>query len=102
MWNLCSNSINHSSMDPSTIKIDIQGRIDDNVNQPYIDILDNGPGIDEALLANIFEPYKTSKIKGSGLGLAIVKRIVEEHGGRVIAKNNKSGGARINVYLPIN
>ena len=70
--------------------------------QFVLTVSDNGPGIDEVLLTNIFEPYKTSKVKGSGLGLAIVKRIVEEHGGRVIAKNNKSGGARINVYLPVN
>ncbi len=70
--------------------------------QFVLSLSDNGPGIAEELLPNIFEPYKTTKIKGSGLGLAIVKRIVEEHGGRVVAKNNKSKGARINVYLPIN
>jgi nitrogen fixation/metabolism regulation signal transduction histidine kinase len=76
--------------------------LDNGYKQFVLTVSDNGPGIDEVLLTNIFEPYKTSKVKGSGLGLAIVKRIVEEHGGRVIAKNNKSGGARINVYLPIN
>ncbi len=70
--------------------------------QFILSLSDNGPGIDEELLPNLFEPYKTSKVKGSGLGLAIVKRIVEEHGGRVVAKNNKSRGARISVYLPIN
>ena len=47
--------------------------------QWVLTISDNGPGIDEELLPNLFEPYKTSKTKGSGLGLAIVKRIVEEH-----------------------
>ncbi len=70
--------------------------------QFVLSLSDNGPGIAEELLPNIFEPYKTTKIKGSGLGLAIVKRIVEEHGGRVVAKNNKLRGARINVYLPTN
>jgi len=75
--------------------------LDNGYKQFVLTVSDNGPGIDEVLLTNIFEPYKTSKVKGSGLGLAIVKRIVEEHGGRVIAKNNTSGGARINVYLPI-
>jgi len=75
--------------------------LDNGYKQFVLTVSDNGPGIDEELLANIFEPYKTSKIKGSGLGLAIVKRIVEEHGGRVIAENKSSGGARINVYLPL-
>ena len=69
--------------------------------QWILTVSDNGPGIDEELLPNLFEPYKTSKTKGSGLGLAIVKRIVEEHGGRVVAKNNKSDGASIDVYLPL-
>ena len=70
-------------------------------SQWVLTVCDNGPGIDEELLPNLFEPYKTSKIKGSGLGLAIVKRIVEEHGGRVVAKNNKLDGASIDVYLPL-
>ena len=68
--------------------------------QYKLTLRDNGPGIDEKLLPNLFEPYKTTKTKGGGLGLAIVKRIVEEHDGRVLAKNNKTNGASIHVYLP--
>lgn len=66
-----------------------------------LNVIDNGPGIDEELLPYLFEPYKTSKPKGSGLGLAIVKRIIEEHDGRVLAENNEGRGARISIYLPI-
>ncbi len=62
---------------------------------------DNGPGIDEELLPHLFEPYKTTKVKGTGLGLAIVKRIVEEHEGSVLAKNNDIQGACFSVYLPM-
>ncbi len=69
-----------------------------------MEISDNGPGIQEDLLPHLFEPYKTTKLKGTGLGLAIVKRIVEEHDGRVIAKNitknNKVIGATIRIDLP--
>ncbi len=67
-----------------------------------LNVIDNGPGIDEELLPHLFEPYKTSKPKGSGLGLAIVKRIIEEHEGGVMAENNQERGARISIYLPIN
>ncbi len=66
-----------------------------------LNVIDNGPGIDEELLPYLFEPYKTTKPKGSGLGLAIVKRIIEEHEGRVLAENNEGRGARISIYLPI-
>ena len=62
---------------------------------------DNGPGIPEELKGKIFEPYVTTKPKGSGLGLAIVKKIVEEHGGSILAQNRPEGGARIIVRLPL-
>jgi nitrogen fixation/metabolism regulation signal transduction histidine kinase len=66
-----------------------------------LNVIDNGPGIDDELLPHLFEPYKTTKPKGSGLGLAIVKRIIEEHEGSVMAENNEERGARISIYLPI-
>lgn len=65
-----------------------------------IRVEDNGPGIPEDMLENLFEPYATSKPKGSGLGLAVVKRIVEEHDGSLYAENCSEGGARIVIRLP--
>jgi nitrogen fixation/metabolism regulation signal transduction histidine kinase len=61
---------------------------------------DSGPGIPQELLANLFEPYVTTKPKGTGLGLAIVKKIVDEHGGVVWAANRNDGGAAIYIRLP--
>lgn len=69
--------------------------------QFVMSVCDNGGGIDDVLLPTLFEPYTSSKSKGSGLGLAIVKKIVEEHTGKVLATNNKSGGAKISIYLPV-
>jgi len=64
-------------------------------------IADNGPGVGQDMLHNLFEPYVTGKAKGTGLGLAIVKKIVEEHGGIVWAENRSRGGARIVIRLPV-
>ena len=64
-------------------------------------VADNGPGVEQAMLHNLFEPYVTGKAKGTGLGLAIVKKIVEEHGGIVWAENRVHGGARIMIRLPV-
>jgi nitrogen fixation/metabolism regulation signal transduction histidine kinase len=58
-------------------------------------ITDNGPGFDAGILANVFEPYVSTKPRGSGLGLAIVKKIVEEHGGYISAESTEGGGARV-------
>ncbi len=64
-------------------------------------IEDQGPGIEDELLARIFEPYVTSKARGTGLGLAIVKKIIEEHDGVVWLENRPQGGACAVIQLPI-
>jgi nitrogen fixation/metabolism regulation signal transduction histidine kinase len=64
-------------------------------------VADNGPGFHRDLLGTVFDPYVTSKPKGTGLGLAIVKKIVEEHGGRIEADNQRAGGARVRILLPL-
>jgi nitrogen fixation/metabolism regulation signal transduction histidine kinase len=65
-------------------------------------VCDNGPGFEQDDLAEIFEPYVTTKAKGTGLGLAIVKKLVEEHGGTTTAENDAgTGGACISIKLPI-
>ncbi len=76
-------------------------------NNPLIHILirDNGKGIDDNILPNIFDPYVTGKSKGSGLGLAIVKKITEEHGGSIHAENIYKDsiliGTEFMISLPI-
>lgn len=66
-----------------------------------LEVQDNGHGFDEQTLSSAFEPYVTSKQKGTGLGLAIVKKIIEEHGGMIVASNKIGGGACIIIRLPV-
>jgi PAS domain S-box-containing protein len=67
-----------------------------------ISVADTGPGIPEADLNRIFEPFFTSKSsdKGMGLGLAITAGVVEQHDGFVRATNLSSGGAVMHIYMP--
>jgi PAS domain S-box-containing protein len=77
---------------------------DDGLKQGALAVIvvtDNGPGFQRDLIGTVFDPYVTSKQKGTGLGLAIVKKIVEEHGGRIEADNQRSGGARVRILLPL-
>ena len=46
-------------------------------------VKDNGPGVPEDLLPNLFDPFVTTKQSGSGLGLALVAKIIGDHGGIV-------------------
>src|SRR5438046_4900966 len=61
---------------------------------------DSGPGIQEP--NRIFDPFYTTKSvgKGTGLGLSICYGIIKEHGGDISARNQKTGGAVIEVRLP--
>lgn len=63
-------------------------------------VTDNGPGIPEPALEEVFEPFVSSKAKGTGLGLAIVKRTVEAHGGQIAARSNDGPGVSFVVELP--
>ncbi len=58
-----------------------------------IHILDNGSGIPEDLLENIFIPFFTTKKEGSGVGLSLSRQLLRAHGGYLKARNNPGGGA---------
>lgn len=61
---------------------------------------DDGPGFGAEALANLGQPFYTTKEGGTGLGLAIALRIAEDHGGRLAAADRPGGGARVTVELP--
>ena len=74
----------------------------DEVETAEVIVEDNGPGFPRELIAQVFDPYVTTKARGTGLGLAIVRKIVEEHGGTILADNRPEGGARVRIGLPLN
>ena len=65
-----------------------------------ISISDTGTGITTEPIDAVFQPFVTSKRHGLGLGLAICRSIVDGHGGRMWAANNRGGGATFHVLLP--
>jgi two-component system nitrogen regulation sensor histidine kinase GlnL len=65
-----------------------------------VTIADNGPGVPDALLGNLFDPFVTSKPGGRGLGLPLVAKLVRAHDG-VIEFSSKPGATRFTVLLPI-
>ena len=65
-----------------------------------VQVADSGGGLSEAMLDNLFEPFRTTKESGTGLGLPICRTIVEAHGGRLWAENGPGGGAIFSFALP--
>lgn len=66
-----------------------------------IAVLDDGPGVRPENLLRIFDPYFSTHDTGTGLGLPIARRVVEEHGGSIIARNRSEGGLEVAITLPV-
>jgi two-component system nitrogen regulation sensor histidine kinase NtrY len=66
-----------------------------------VTVTDRGPGVPEGALSRIFEPSFSTTSGGTGLGLAICRRIVDEHGGRIEARNHDLGGLAVSFSLPV-
>lgn len=65
-----------------------------------LEVLDNGPGVDENLGERIFEPFVTQKPGGLGVGLAISRSIVQAHKGELGWENRTGGGTVFHLDLP--
>ena len=70
-------------------------------NFAQLSVSDNGPGIPEDKLKQVFEPFFTSKAEGMGMGLSIARTIIEAHNGTISAHNRANGGAEFRVRLPL-
>src|SRR5918993_1785068 len=70
-------------------------------NFAELTVSDNGPGIPEDNLNEIFEPFFTSKAEGMGMGLSIARTIIEAHDGQIWAENRDYGGASFQIRLPL-
>jgi signal transduction histidine kinase len=65
-------------------------------------IKDTGIALDNEILPRLFTKFATKSFQGTGLGLYISKNIIEAHGGKIWAENNKDGiGATITFTLPL-
>lgn len=99
--NIISNSVKY--MDKPNGEIDI--RILDEVDSICVEIEDNGKGIAQKDLTNIFERFyrtdasRNSAQGGSGIGLSIVKKIIEDHGGYIWATSKEGEGTCMHFVM---
>lgn len=98
LGNILSNCVKHFKKEEKIIRIDINA----DREKVYIDIHDNGEGVEEEKLDLIFEPLYTSDEgrKVAGLGLAICHEIIDGHGGKIYAKKSDLGGLAVCIELP--
>jgi signal transduction histidine kinase len=98
LMNLLENSINSSQEGI----ISVTTTIDPDANSITVSVKDAGSGINLDIIPRLFSKFATASEKGTGLGLYISKKIIEAHGGKIWAENNKDGkGATFAFTLPL-
>jgi signal transduction histidine kinase len=94
--NLVHNAIKFTESGKIIVKAEKQG------DRAIVSVRDSGTGVDPDVKPRLFTKFASKSEKGTGLGLYISKNIVEAHGGRIWAENNKDGtGATFSFSLPV-
>jgi two-component system sensor histidine kinase VicK len=97
IWNLLDNAIKFTQNGAVVLEVK---RGDSHVT---VTVRDTGNGIDAEVLPKLFTKFVTKSDKGTGLGLYISKNIIEAHGGKIWAENNRNEcGATFHFTLPLN
>ena len=104
LLNIMSNAIKFTDKEDS--KIELSARYNTSTKEISFVVADNGIGVSNDDLKNIFEPFKqasnvsTKKYEGTGLGLALVHRFIDMHGGKVVIESQLGEGATFIITFP--
>jgi signal transduction histidine kinase len=98
--NLMDDAIHHA---PAGSEVRVEAGVEAAGDRRWlaVKVADDGPGFRSQDLEHVFEPFFSRSADRNGLGMSIVSRIVECHGGTVVAANRPEGGAVVTVRLPI-
>lgn len=72
----------------------------DGKDRVVIDVIDDGPGIEAAILPRLFDPFFSTKKHGSGLGLSLTQEIIRDHGGEIDVATELRQGSTFSISLP--
>lgn len=102
LTNLVGNGIRYSEQESGRQFIALIGGMDERTERPYLNIVDEGPGVKAEQVENLFEPFFTTENKGTGLGLYISRELCEANQARLTYERDAAGGScfRINFAHP--
>ncbi len=101
--NIIENALKYSQNVSQSVEVSLES----SDHRIHVKIKDFGPGIPEAELASIFEPFyrvdksRSKETGGYGLGLSIVKKIIQQHHGQIETKSKLNRGTIFTITLPI-
>lgn len=99
LTNLCDNGIRYSLEQTNEPVLHLHAGTHSVTGLPFIDVIDEGPGLSEEQLNRVFEPFYTSDPSGSGLGLYICKELCEANEATLVFKRSEEGKSCFRINL---
>jgi two-component system sensor histidine kinase PilS (NtrC family) len=99
MTNLLDNAIRHSRMTTGTECASIDVELDHTSRQCFIDVIDEGTGVDPADIPKLFEPFFTTVEEGSGMGLFLCRELCEINGVHLSYRTTAEGRSCFRLTL---
>jgi len=88
MWNLCENGLRYAQTAP---RLKFEAGFNKSNGRPFLDVVDSGPGLDDAIADRLFEPFATQEANGTGLGLYIARELCESNQASLRLENREHG-----------
>jgi two-component system sensor histidine kinase PilS (NtrC family) len=98
LWNLCDNAVKYAS-ETGGILVELQTGRGGRTGQPFLEVLDQGHGVDPATADKIFEPFFTARSGGTGLGLYISRELCELNRATLVHRNRETGGSIFRIVF---
>jgi two-component system sensor histidine kinase PilS (NtrC family) len=98
LWNLCENAVKYAS-ETGGILVELQAGRTQRTGQPYLEVLDQGHGVDPATADKIFEPFFTARKGGTGLGLYISRELCELNRATLVYQAREPAGCVFRIVF---
>jgi two-component system sensor histidine kinase PilS (NtrC family) len=98
MWNLCDNAVKYAS-ETGGILVELQAGSMQRTGRPFLEVLDQGHGVDPATIDKIFEPFFTDRSGGTGLGLYISRELCELNRATLVYQPRQPGGSIFRIVF---
>jgi two-component system sensor histidine kinase PilS (NtrC family) len=98
IWNLCDNAVKYAS-ETGGILVELKAGKTQQNNRPFLEVLDQGHGVDPKTLDKIFEPFYTDKSGGTGLGLYISRELCELNRATLVCHPRDGGGSVFRIVF---
>ena len=91
--NLAINGLRYSKEKTGRATLTIEAGLDPTTDRPYLNVIDEGPGVSNEQIEHLFEPFFTTERSGTGLGLYITRELCEANQARVTYTRDQRGGS---------